>query len=429
MKILLTSHGTRGDVQPYLALAVGLQKAGHQATLATAYTYTEWIQSYGVGVHPTRFSVQAEMQKPETQAAMKRRNFIQLYGMMRAMMKRGAEATEEVWAAVQGAEFMIDSPTSSGALEAAELRGVPVARAYPVPFAPTRAFPSFFLGQPRLSLGGGINRLTHTLMHRLLWSGMSAPLTNAWRKKLGLRPWRSYAEQQAYARRLGAPALYGFSAHVIPKPEDWDALQHITGYWFLDAPAGWHPPPELARFLESGPPPVYIGYGSIAVGEPEQKTRLVMRALALSGQRGVILTGWGGFARLPAPPNILFVENAPHDWLFPRMAAVMHHGGAGTTAAGLRAGVPSLITPFAGDQAGWAERVAQLGVGPRLGDIKHLSADRLAAAMHTAANDPALRARAAALGEKIRAEDGVARAVEIIERHAAAHQGRKVKTA
>ncbi|MGQ0602924.1 MAG: glycosyltransferase [Anaerolineales bacterium] len=420
MKIVLTSHGTRGDVQPYLALAVGLQKAGHQVTLATSYNFTEWIQSYGVGVHPTRFSVQEEMRKPGTQAAMKSRNFFRLFGMMREMMKHGAEATEEVWAAVQSAEFVIDSPTSSGALEAAELRGVPVALAYPVPFAPTRAFPSFFMGQPRFSFGPGYNRLTHTLMHRLLWSGMSAPLTNAWRKKLGLKPWRSYAEQRAYAKRLGTPSLYGFSAHVLPRPDDWDELQHITGYWFLESPSAWQPSPELLQFLENGPLPVYIGYGSINVGDSESKTRLILRALELSGQRGVVLTGWGGLKRLPAPPTIFFVDNVPHDWLFPRMAAVAHHGGAGTTGAGLRAGVPSIITPFAGDQASWAERVAQLGVGPRAPGIRSLTAEKLATAINLAVNDSALRARAAALGQKIRAEDGIARAVEVIERHAQA---------
>lgn len=405
-------------MQPYLALAVGLQRAGHQVTLATSYNYTEWIQSYGVGVHPTRFSVQAEMQKPETQAAMKSRNFFWLYGMMRQMMRHGAEATETVWAAVQNAEFVIDSPTSSGALEAAELHGVPVALAYPVPFAPTRAFPSFFMGLPRVSLGGRYNYFTHTAMHSLLWSGMSAPLTNAWRKKLGLKPWRSYAEQRAYAKKLRAPSLYGFSAHVIPHPKDWDELQHITGYWFLETPTTWQPAPELVQFLESGPPPVYAGYGSINVGDSEQKTRLIMRALELSGQRGVLLTGWGGLTRLPAPPNILFVENVPHNWLFPRMAAVMHHGGAGTTGAGLRAGVPNLITPFAGDQTSWAERVAQLGVGPRLPGIQSLTAEKLAAIIQAAVSNITIRARAAALGEKIRAENGVARAVEIIERHA-----------
>lgn len=422
MKIVITSHGTRGDVQPYLALGVGLQKAGHQVTLATAYNFTDWIQSYGVQIHPTRFSAQDYMQKAETQAALKSRNPARIFRVMRQLMRQGAEAMNAVWAAIQTADFVIDTPTSTGALDAAQTRGVPVALAYPVPFAPTRAFPSFFLGQPRFSLGAGYNRLTHTLMHMLLWSGMSGPLSNPLRKKLGQKPWGSFANQLAYAKQMGIPALYGFSAHVIPKPADWDDRQHITGYWFLDAPAEWQPSPELVRFLESGPPPVYVGYGSINIGDPEQKTRLILRALEMSGQRGVISTGWGGLTQQPASPSVLFIESAPHDWLFPHMAAIVHHGGAGTTGAGLRAGMPSILTPFVGDQTSWAERVAQLGVGPRAPELKKLTAEKLAEAIRTAVNDSAMRARAAALGKKIRAENGIARAVEIIERHASASQ-------
>lgn len=159
--------------------------------------------------------------------------------------------------------------------------------------------------------------------------------------------------------------------------------------------------------------------------DPERMTHLALRALELSGQRGVLTTGWGGIARQTAPPSVFFVDDVPHSWLFPRMAAVVHHGGAGTTGAGLRAGGPNIITPFApNDQPAWAERVAQLGVGLRLPGVKQLTAEKLAEAMRTSVTDSALRARAAALGEKIRAEDGVARAVEIVERYAATFKQR-----
>ncbi|MEK7327332.1 MAG: glycosyltransferase, partial [Chloroflexota bacterium] len=341
MKIVITSHGTRGDVQPYLALAVGLQQAGHQVTLATSANYAEWIQSHGVQAHPTQFNVQEFTLRPETQAALKSGNPVRIFGKMRQLMQQGAAAMDEVWAAIQTADFVIDSPTSTGALDAAQTRGLPVALAYPVPFAPTRAFPSFFLGQPRFSLGAGYNRLTHMLMHQMLWSGMSGPLSNTLRKKLGQKPWGSFANQLAYAKQMGIPSLYGFSAHVLPKPADWDEHQHVTGYWFLEAQPDWRPPTDLASFLEGGPPPIYVGFGSMSHENPERQTHLALRALELSGQRGVLLTGWGGLTRQATPPNVFFVDNVPHDWLFPRMAAVVHHGGAGTTAAGLRAGVPN----------------------------------------------------------------------------------------
>lgn len=418
MKILISSFGTRGDVQPYLALAVGLQRVGHRVTLATSYNYTEWIQAYGVNAHPARFSVQEFTQKPETQAILWSRNPIRIVRLIREMMRQNAEAQDDVWAAIQDADFVIQSPTASGALEAVRLRGIPAAFATPVPFAPTRAFPSFFMAT-RVSLGPGYNTLTHKLMHGALWSAISGPTTNPLRKKLGLRAWRSYAELMAYGRQFGTPWLYGFSAHVLPKPADWDEDQHLTGYWFLEAQPGWQPPEELVRFLDSGPPPIYVGFGSMSHENPERQTRLTLRALELSGQRGVLLTGWGGLTRHATPPNVFVVDNVPHAWLFPRMAAVIHHGGAGTTGAGLRAGVPNIITPFApNDQVAWADRVVQLGVGPRVPGIQQLTAEKLAKAIQMAVTDSTLRARAAALGEKIRAENGIARAAEVIERHA-----------
>jgi UDP:flavonoid glycosyltransferase YjiC (YdhE family) len=418
VKILISTLGSRGDIQPYLALAVGLQHAGHHATLATSDNFADWIRSHGVNVHPTHFSVQEFMQKPETQATLKSGNPVRQFRMMREVMSQSVEALDDVWQAAQEADFVVQSGTGGGALEAASKRGVPAAFAYVIPFAPTRAFPSFFSDPIRLSLGGGYNYLTHILMHQVLWSGLGGPLTNGWRKCLGLRPWRSYGEMLAYGRRLGTPLLYGFSPSVLPRPADWDAHQHITGYWFLETEPSWEPPADLWRFLEGGPPPVYVGLGSLSLGDSEGKTRLVLRALELSGQRGVLLTGWGGLSRRAAPPNVFFVEDAPHAWLFPRMAAVVHHGGAGTTGAGLRAGVPNIITPIAGDQYAWADVVVKLGVGPRAPEIKKLTAEKLAQAIDTAVNDSAMRARATALGEKIRAENGVARAVDIIERHA-----------
>jgi UDP:flavonoid glycosyltransferase YjiC (YdhE family) len=219
--------------------------------------------------------------------------------------------------------------------------------------------------------------------------------------------------------RFGTPCLSGYSPQVLPKPPDWDDNHYVTGYWFLDAQPDWQPPAELLHFLESGPPPVYVGFGSMSDKAPERQTRLVLRALEITGQRGVLLTGWGAVSSLPTSASVFYVDDVPHSWLFARMAAVVHHGGAGTTAAGLRAGVPSLITPFLLDQYAWADRVVKLGVGPHMPDNQRLTAEKLAHAISTAVTDSALRARAAALGERIRAENGVACAVELIERHAA----------
>jgi sterol 3beta-glucosyltransferase len=416
MKILISTFGTRGDVQPYLALAVGLQNAGHHVTLATSYNYTPWIQAYGMKTHPVPFSMAEYLQTPKAQAILKSKNLIRQIGLLWDIMRQSAAAQETVWAAIQDADFVIQSPSSSGALEAVSQRNIPAAFAAPLPFAPTRAFPSFFMGARRFTFGEGYNFFTHKLMHDVLWRAMGGPVTNPLRKRLGLRPWKSFGQVLDHSRSVDIPWLYGFSPHVIPKPADWDENQYVTGYWFLEPPPGWQPPAVLTQFLNSGPPPVYVGFGSMNHEDPESQTHLALRALELSGQRGVLVTGWGGLTRQAPPPHVFFAVDIPHAWLFPRMAAVVHHGGAGTTGAGLRAGIPSIVTPFApNDQWAWAERVAKLGVGPSVPCIQKLTAKQLAQAIQTAVSDAALRARAATLGEKIRAEDGLSRAVEIIE--------------
>lgn len=413
MKILLSTLGSRGDFQPYLALALGLQRAGHRVALAAPATFTDWIQSYGVTAAPVRFNPQAVMQ----QLGKGRGGLRTLTAMLHLLKDGMQDAQDQIWDAVREAEYVIQSATGMGVMEAAEARGTPGAFAYLFPFAPTRAWPMFWLPF-RASPGGLYNLLTHHLMTHLLWQ-VGGAMANAWRRKLGLKPWRSAHESLAWARKLRLPFLYGYSPSLLPKPADWDDLQQVTGYWFLDPPPGWRAPADLQRFLDGGPPPVYIGFGSMNAEDPERHTRLALRALELSGQRGLLLTGWGGLARSASSDNVHVVENAPHEWLFPRVAAVVHHGGAGTTAAALRAGVPGVLTPFGGDQIAWADIVARAGAGPRAVGIRRLTAERLAAAIERAVNDPTMRARAAALGETIRAEDGVARAVEVIERHAA----------
>ncbi|MEP7357648.1 MAG: nucleotide disphospho-sugar-binding domain-containing protein, partial [Anaerolineales bacterium] len=185
----------------------------------------------------------------------------------------------------------------------------------------------------------------------------------------------------------------------------------------------------LLRFLDDGPPPIYVGFGSMGDLAPAGVMEPVLEALKQTGQRGVLLAGREGSPRPKQQGNVLFVDEVPHAWLFPRMAAVIHHGGAGTTGAGLRAGVPNIVAPLAGDQYTWAGRVTALGVGLRNESLTKLTVNGLAAAIHTAVTDAGLRARAAALGEKIRAEDGVAAAVALIERHAAAGRERGMQPA
>lgn len=424
MHVAISTYGTRGDIQPFIALALGLKQAGHRATLVTSDTFTQWIQSYGVDTCPVHFNPQEIVQRPETQAVMRGRgNPLRVFGIMRAVIGRAAGAHDAFWQVARTADFVVQSYGGVGALEAGEALGLPSAIVHLFPFTPTRAFPSVVLGSFRFSLGANYNRLTHVVIRQALWPVVGGQMTNPWRKRLGLSAWHSYEEMYSRARRLKIPILCAFSPAVLPKPPDWDETHHLTGYWFLNAPPGWQPPAGLLRFLESGPPPVCIGFGSINAGGSGDRARLALQALEMSGQRGVLLTGGGGLAPGTESPNVMYIEDIPHDWLFPRMAAVVHHGGAGSTAAVFRAGAPGVITPVVADQYLWAERVVKLGVGPKTPDLKSLTALKLAEAIHTAVSDPGMRERAARLGEKIRAENGVQQAVEIIERCAARGAG------
>jgi UDP:flavonoid glycosyltransferase YjiC (YdhE family) len=258
-----------------------------------------------------------------------------------------------------------------------------------------------------------LNRFSHHLTRQIFWQGFRSADRLARRQVLQLQPaplWGPY--RSTYLQ--GMPTLYGFSPSVIPPPPDWGEDTHVTGYWFLDPDQGWQPNSGLLAFLESGPPPVYVGFGSMGNRNPQATAALVARALDMSGQRAVLSSGWGGMEVDDLPESVFLVGSVPHTWLFPRMASVVHHGGAGTTAAGLRAGVPSVVVPFFGDQPFWGRRVHELGAGPEPIPRRHLSAGRLARAIENAVSDPGMSQRAAELGARIRNEDGLARAAAVI---------------
>jgi sterol 3beta-glucosyltransferase len=222
------------------------------------------------------------------------------------------------------------------------------------------------------------------------------------------------AKVEGKLRGKPVPMLYAYSEHVIPRPADWGEESIVTGYWFLDKPGDWQPDSALVRFLQEGPPPVYVGFGSMFMNGGHEKTKVVLEALRLAGQRAILVTGWGALSTGESREHVLYADSIPHDWLFPQVAAVVHHGGAGTTGAALRAGKPSVICPFVGDQPFWGRRMAALSVGPSPIPQRELTAERLAEAIKRAVTDRAMHGRAAALGEKIRAEDGVRRAVDYI---------------
>ena len=415
MRITLVSLGSRGDVQPFIALAVGLQNTGrHQVRLAAPDNFEPLAREYGLNFSPLGLDTQKML---GTGGIDPDRNLLVWFSEVLRSTKPIAERiAENTCVACQGAELIIYSMVGIWAYHVAEKLDIPCIMAFPIPgFAPTRAYPNPNGVFPSLPLGGGYNRLTHILSEHLfqLFTGL---FINRWRKEklhLPAIPFGKYPYFHIDGRPL--PLLGCYSPIISPKPPDWGDHIHVCGYWFLDPPPNWQTSFELISFLEAGTPPVYIGFGSMANRAPQKMAQLVQDALELSGQRGILAAGWGGLDNASLPDNIIALGSIPHAWLFPRMAAVVHHGGAGSTGAGFRAGVPSILVPHMGDQPFWAKRVTELGVGPPPIPRRKLTAERLAAAITTATTDKNMRARAAALGKRIRAEDGVARAIEMIE--------------
>lgn len=413
MQITILAVGSRGDVQPAIALGVGLHRAGYRVRIGSYAQFADLVVSHGLAFTPIAGDIQALLQSEEGRAVLASRNPLRLLRMIHVHARASADQTwEDILAACAGADALVSLGMFYYAADAvATSQGLPHVTAQLQPFLPTGAFPAPLLPAPPLRTPA-INRASHHLSELLYWQGLRS-LVNRVRQASGLAP-LPWHPTLAPAVRDGMPALYAYSPLVVPKPPDWPAAAHVTGFWFLDTPVGYAPPPELADFLAAGEPPVYIGFGSMNTRDPRQTGELALRALALSGRRGILMRGWGGLDAGALPPEVLLINEVPHAWLFPQLAAVVHHGGAGTTGAGLWAGVPPVLIPFFADQPFWAERVAALGIGPAPIPRRRLTAERLAQAI-TEATAPEMRARAAALGRQIAAEDGVALAVAHVE--------------
>ena len=412
MHITIASVGTRGDVQPYLALGRGLQRAGHQVQVATDPTFEAFVRGAGLGFAP----VSADPRKALQEDVLRLNNPIAFSRWtQRQFGPLALRYTAELRDVCAHTDGLLANPLAFAAFHVAERLGIPCVPAYLQPATPTRAFTTSTAPDPPawLPFRGWFN-YTSAHVNNQIFFRLLLPTINACRTEvLGLPPlpWKLYSKLDISPE----PIIYGYSRHVVPVPPDWGPWLHVTGYWFERSEVEYEPPADLEAFLAGGPPPVYIGFGSIVEQDAAATTRTVVDVLALAGQRGLLLGGWAGLGAGALPASILSVSDVPHEWLFPRMAAVVHHGGAGTTAAGLRAGVPSVLVPYFADQPFWGRRVAALGVGPRAIPRKQLTAPRLAAAIREAVSNKEMRRRAQELGQRIRSEDGITAAVEKVE--------------
>jgi UDP:flavonoid glycosyltransferase YjiC (YdhE family) len=416
LKIAIIAPGSRGDVQPYVALGKGFLKAGHTVRIVTHEDFRDLTEAHGVPFWPISGEIQAIAQSPDMRARLEGGNFLSILRLMSIEAERAAVTLAEGGlAACDDVELIIGGigGVFTG-IALAEKLDLPFIQAYVVPFTPTSAFPSALLPVHLPDWLPALNRVSHQLLRQVMWRSFRRADRIARRDILGI-PQSPNLGPYHSPTTLGMPILYGLSPSVIPKPRDWEAKIHMTGFWFLDSEAAWSPPADLLEFLDDGVRPVYIGFGSMSQKDPQATLQLILEALKTSRQRAIITAGWGGLGAKDLPETVYMLPSAPHSWLFQQVAAVIHHGGAGTTAAGLRAGVPSLVIPFFGDQPFWGKRIAMLGVGPKPIPRKRLASKELANALLHLVNDQAMSENAQALGRRIQAEKGVDRAVEIVE--------------
>ena len=416
MHITLLTVGTRGDVQPYVALGLGLKEAGHDVRLATHEVFKELILGNGLEFAPLTVDIQAVMAGPGGQ------RWVQSGGnqirfalrMIRLAYPTLQQMLDDSWVACQGTQAILYSTFAIAGYSVAEAMGIPSLAAPLQPLTRTRVFPIMMSLPQIFGFGGVINWLSYLIGEQFLWQPFRTALNRWRRERLGLPPipFRGPFEQ-LYRERY--PWIYGFSPSVIPRPPDWPEWVHVSGYWFLELQRDWSPPTRVLDFLAAGPPPVCIGFGSMIDRDQAELMNIAVQALNQTKQRGILLTGWGGMDEMVLSQDVLVLKSIPHEWLFPRMAAIVHHGGAGTTAAALRSGVPSIVTPFFADQPFWGKVVAQLGVAPAPIMRSKLTIEQLAEAIRIATGDEGMKARARALGEKIQAENGVERAVQIVK--------------
>jgi UDP:flavonoid glycosyltransferase YjiC (YdhE family) len=390
--IVVVTLGTRGDVVPYLALGCALREVGHRTTIATHGSLRAPVERAGLGF--AALPVEFDTGGPRTLTSTR---------LARTLAHRWLDIGRAVTDASKDADLLLLAAMGWIGYHVAQARGVPSMGAFLQPLEPTREFPPPLL--TTRSLGGRGNRAA-ARWFRLLGQAPFARHTAALRRELGLPP----LGPRATFRRMeaeGWPVLHGFSPVVVPPPADWPAHRPVTGYWW--PPAGDVLSSRLQRFLDDGEPPVFIGFGSMSapgLGE------LVEATLARLRRRVVVQRGTARLA--PDRPDVLVVDEEPHDALFPRVAAVVHHAGAGTTAAALRAGVPAVCVPFTADQPFWAQRVAALGAGPPPLRRRDLTPQRLADAIGAA---DGYRRGAASVAARLATENGVARAVaEIVRR-------------
>ncbi|MGB6007210.1 glycosyltransferase [Castellaniella sp.] len=397
MNLLILTYGTEGDTSPLIVLGHALRAAGNTVHILGDARTLGLAHQLGVPASPLAGDVR-KLHADWGRTGAK--------GAAKSLVKLANEQCDawmrDALAAAEGCDAVVTSGLAGFVgLSVAERLKVPVIGAGMIPLTPSREFPSPFL--PSLKIPGWANRASLALTNQLLWLAFRGALNQARADVLGLPPRKALWNDH--------PMLYGISPTVLPRPVDWPATAHLCGQWMLPTQSDYEPSPDLARFLAAGEAPVYMGFGSMTgIDMPKIVDAAVT---ALDGRRAVFSGGWNGMHDAGLPDTILRVDRTPHDWLFPRMAAIIHHGGSGTTHSALRAGRPSIVMPFVGDQPFWAARLRHLGVAPAAVSPARPDPKALAAALRFVGRESVVK-RAQALGRHMAQEDGLAAGVKIV---------------
>ncbi|KAE8814786.1 sterol 3-beta-glucosyltransferase,putative,expressed [Hordeum vulgare] len=416
LKIAILVVGTRGDVQPFIALAKRLQEFGHHVRLASHVNFRTFVKSAGVDFYPLggdpRIMAQymtknkGFLMAAPTEISVQRK---QVKEIIFSLLPACTEPDLDTGIPFR-AQAIIANPPALGHLHIAEALGVPLHIFFTFPWTPTNEFPHPLARTPQ----SATYRLSYLIVDLIIWWGTRG-FINDFRKKLNLSPIAYFSTYHGSISHL--PTGYMWSPHLMPKPNDWGSLVDVVGYCFLNLGTKYQPPPELSQWLEQGSKPIYIGFGSMPLDDEKKVSTIILDALRETGQRGIISRGWGDLGSFSEVPGDVFIlEDCPHDWLFPRCTAVVHHGGAGTTAAGLIAGCPTTVVPFFGDQFFWGEIVHARGVGPVPIRVTELTTEALSNAIRFML-DPEVKSRSMELAIAIGNEDGVAAAVDSFHRH------------
>ncbi|XP_065874532.1 sterol 3-beta-glucosyltransferase UGT80A2 isoform X2 [Euphorbia lathyris] len=417
LQIVMLIVGTRGDVQPFIAIGKRLQDYGHRVRLATHSNFKEFVLTAGLEFFPlggdpkvlAGYMVKNKGFLPSGPSEIPiQRN--QIKDVIHSLLPACKDPDVDSGIPFK-ADAIIANPPAYGHTHVAEALKVPIHIFFTMPWTPTSEFPHPL---SRVKQPAGY-RLSYQIVDSLIWLGIRDMINDFRKKKLKLRPVTYLSGSQGW--EADAPHGYIWSPHLVPKPKDWGHKVDVVGFCFLDLASNYEPPEPLMKWLKAGPTPIYIGFGSLPVQEPEKMTQIIVDALEQTGQRGIINKGWGGLGNLAEPKDSIYLlDNCPHDWLFLQCKAVVHHGGAGTTAAGLKASCPTTIVPFFGDQPFWGERVHARGVGPPPIPVDEFSLPKLVDAINFML-DPEVKERAVELAKAMENEDGVAGAVKAFFDH------------